>query len=383
MKNFRFIVLAQVLACVFFCACQKTDQSTDPQKPDPEKKYRTVTRFSEPVKVFGFQPQHRYAYCPSVIDNGDSTAHVWFCGNPQADKMVDNVYHIVEKADGTHSTPVSVLQPTPDTWDWCHTCDPSVIEGEFKMGGNSYRYAMFYLGIDTWDCKGNEVGVAFSNSLDSAVWVKYPDPIVPFTGDHSVYWGEGQASAVSLDKKGKVLLTYTEGYFITTIKYEILDMSDMDNIQRGEVKSIPLQGLVMTNGISDWANNADFALNQEQDVITMVRDVHPMSTTYPNFIANRVEVVKMKFSDFLEGRGRWTQVCYVGKTVSGFPRNHNSALSRDSFGHVADPDHPTIYYTVSGADPNVIHPAEWSYCIYKISWAEFQEEITEEDAPSI
>lgn len=372
-----------MLAILALAACEEKidDPQTDPQQ-DPEPVYETVTEFTEPQDIFGFQPAKRYAYCPAIVENGDGTSHVYFCGNPQAGRFVDNIYHIVVDADGKHDSVDDVLQPgKAGTWDSFHTCDPSVIQGEFKMGGESYKYAMFYLGIDTGDCLGNEVGVAFSNSLDATTWVKYPDVLIPFPTDHSSYWGVGQPSAVSLDKKGKVLLTYTEGYKMTTVKYEILDMSDMDNFTRGEVKSIPLAGIVTTNGIRDVANNADVAVNLEKDVIVMVRDVHPNPTTAPNFISGRVEVVSMKFSDFLEGKGTWTQICYISKKFTGYARNHNAGLSRDSYGYIADPEHPCIYYTISLADKEASAPYEWTYHIWRTQWVTRQVEVKPENKP--
>lgn len=48
---------------------------------------------SDVVKVFGFDGQNRYAYCPSVMATDDMT-HMWFCGNPDENVFVDNIYHV-------------------------------------------------------------------------------------------------------------------------------------------------------------------------------------------------------------------------------------------------------------------------------------------------
>ncbi|MBQ5485983.1 MAG: sugar-binding protein, partial [Bacteroidales bacterium] len=211
MKHIRILSLFAVLLALTACG------GTDPDVPE-ETIEVTDYVFSKPSFVFGFSGQKRYSYCPSVIANADGTSHVYFCGNPNQGTMVDNIYHIVENANGTHTTAVSVLQPSL-SWDSHHTCDPSVIEGSFKMDGTTYKYALFFLS-NPKEYYYNEIGVAFSNDLEAASWVKYPQQIVkktwPDEGDQSLggnskSWGVGQPSAVSLDKGGRVLLVYTIG----------------------------------------------------------------------------------------------------------------------------------------------------------------------------
>jgi hypothetical protein len=59
----------------------------------------------------------------------------------------------------------------------------------------------------------------------------------------------------------------------------------------------------------------------------------------------------------------------IGGKDSGFPRNHNAGIKRDSFGHIKEWDTPTIYFTVSKIAPDVAAAygkhAEWTYNIYK------------------
>ena len=333
--------------------------------------------FSKPSFVFGFSGQNRYSYCPSIIANTDGTSHVYFCGNPNQGTMVDNVYHIIENANGTHSSAVSVLQPSL-SWDSHHTCDPSVIEGEFKMDGTTYRYAMFFLS-NPIEYYYNEIGVAFSNDLNAASWVKYPVQIVrktwPEEGDQSLgggakSWGVGQPSAVSMDKKGKVLLAYTIGDSSgTRIAFRQMDLSDMSNPDLGTAKNMNAAGLDNLNGGSDYTCNSDFAICPDENKIVMVRPVQPHPSTYPSYIPVAQEVDYMDLDGFLNGIGRWTALARIDETLSGFPRNHNAGLSRDSFGHLSAWETPTVYFTVSRASPDVAASsgkhAEWTYHIYK------------------
>ena len=245
------------------------------------------------------------------------------------------------------------------------------------MDGETYKYAMFYTGA----CEEyfyNEVGVAFSNDLNADSWVKYPNQVVKKTwvaeGDldwgGGLCWGCGQPSAVSLDKKGQVLLTYTIGDISgTRVVFTTLDMSDMDNFVRGAPTTMSRNGLVGLDGKPDYTCDAEFAINQEENKIVMVRPVQPHPTTYPNYIPSAQEVDYMDLDMFMSGLGTWTSLGRIDPGLSGFPRNHNAGLMRDNYGHIGDWDIPTVYFTVSKESPDVYahedHMCEWTYTIYK------------------
>lgn len=372
----RFIFMAAMMSAAFL-SCSKDPVGGESGEPEGKLDSTLVYAVSMPQHVFGFIGQNRYSYCPSIVDNGDGTTHVYFCGT-KSNIMVDNVYHIQELGDGSHTDERSVLQPSLD-WDSRHDCDPSVIEGQFKYQGVSYKYAMFFLS-NPLEYYYNEIGVAFSNDLAAESWVKYPYQIVKKTWDEegdqywsatNKSWGVGQPSAVSLDKKGKVLLTYTKGDRAGTgLMWRELDMSDMDNLVVGPAKNMVVNGWTQKDGqTQDYGTNADFAINLDEDKIVVVRPVHPHDPEYPSFIASQLEVLWMPFSRFLRGEGKWTVMYRLGAKDSGFPRNHNGGMMRDSFGHIKNWDTPTIYFTVSKIAPDV-QPAygkhaEWTYNIYK------------------
>ena len=371
----RFYLLATLFTAALL-SCSK-DPIDDGNEQKPERDSVLVYSISMPKYVFGFTGQNRYSYCPSIVDNGDGTTHVYFCGT-KSNIFVDNIYHIQELADGTRSAEKSVLQPSLD-WDSRHNCDPSVIEGDFKMDGVSYKYAMFFLS-NPMEYYYNEIGVAFSNDLAADSWVKYPYQVVKKTwneeGDQfwsatNKSWGVGQPSAVSLDKKGKVLLTYTKGDADGTgLMWRELDMSDMNNLVVGPAKHIVSNGWMQKdNNTQDYGTNADFAINLDEDKIVMVRPIHPHDSEYPSFIASKIEVLWMPFSRFMQGEGKWTVMYRIEGKDTGFPRNHNAGLKRDSFGHIENWETPTVYFTVSKTAPDVAPEygkhAEWTYNIYK------------------
>lgn len=374
MKTLIYRTSVLMLAMLSFTLCSCSDDKSF-TFPDPEPTYEMV----DMVNVFGFYNQDRYSYCPSVTKDADGTAHMFLCGNPDEQIMVDNIYYVRINPDGTQTAPKSVLQPTPDTWDSFHTCDPSVIAGDFKMGGKSYKYAMFFLG----NKRGryfNEVGVAFSNEIDADDWVKYPHQLVEKTwegeedqvlSNGSKSWGVGQPSAVSLDHAGKILLTYTSGDAIATrVMWSEIDMSDMDNYVAPIAKPIVSGGLKQINKISaDHTANIDFAINVKENIIMMIRPVHPHPTSYPAFLPQAQEINYMPLNAFLASIGSWNIMLRITPQMTGYPRNHNATIERDMYGEIEDWRNPTVYYTVSKATPDVASGAsthaEWTYRIWK------------------
>ena len=375
---------------VFFAvlACNGGGEPSAPEEPDtpPEVKKPAWT---SPELVFAFPEteKKRYSYCPVVLgqDNGDR--YVFLCANPLADPsaslydtIIDNVYMFVEHPDGTLSGARSVLQPG-EAYDNHHVCDPSVIQGEFKMDGTVYKYAMFYTtGIKEYDyC---ELAVAFSNDLNADKWVKYKEgPIVrktwetegdlPWSGGNC--WGVGQPSAISLDRKGKVLLTYSIGDLSgTRVAYRIIDMSDMSKLDMGTQRSMITNGLKQSNGSQDIASNLDFAVDSGHDRIIMVRDVRPFPKSYPTFIPATLEVMYLSFTGFQQNVGTWKKLAQITPELSGFPRNHNAGFLRDNFGYIPDYMSPTVYFTVSKQSPDVYETPNlmccWTYDIYKTTY---------------
>jgi len=357
------------LFTILVLSCGKK-QSAEPPHPTT-----TDTATVAVSKVFGFDGQQRYAYCPSVISQG-STRHIWFCGNEPAGVFSDHIYYI--RGDST-TVPKIVLAPGPaGTWDDRHVCDPSVIKGKFNFNGTTYQYAMFYLGNRT-DRYYNEIGVAFAQSPDADAWVKYPDPLVPKTwaGDQDMpvgggqAWGVGEPSAISADHQSKILLTYTIGDANgTRVVVRQADLSDMTNIQLGQPTIVSTAGLTKLDYSTGniVLSNADFATDSNRTTVYMTSAVLPVPASYPAFIPAAVDLNRMAYSHSINGTGTWTAIERIGPTASGFPRNHNSGLGRDAYGAISDLQHMEHYFTVSRADPDVSPQqnalAEWTYQIY-------------------
>lgn len=370
--------LFYIIGLCLFCSCSDNTPGEEPPVTPPEP--TPTIAISKPEFVFGFTGESKYSYCPSALKQEDGSVHLFFCGNPENQIMVDNIFHIKINPDGSQTAPKSVLQPgIAGTWDDHHTCDPSVIEGSFSWNNVTYKYAMFFLS-NMYGVYYNEIGVTFSNSLDADSWVKYPKQIVRKTwsddGDQEIggggkSWGVGQPSVVSLDKKGKVLLTYTIGDIGgTRIAWAEADFSNMDSYTISTPMTIVQSGLLaIDNQSRDYTCNSEFAINQDADKIVMIRPVQPMPNDYPAYLNSALEIDYMNLSDFMNQSGSWTPIYRIIPDDTGYPRNHNATLLRDNFGHLQDWEEPAFYFTVSKAAPDVqpsgSSHAEWTYHIWK------------------
>jgi hypothetical protein len=373
----KYLIKIFFLTCCLIVSCGKEKEyNYKPEPKPPQEGYE----FKDIKEIFGFYGQQRYSYCPSIVKEDDGTIHVFFCGT-QNMIMVDNIYHIRINTDGSQTPAKIVLTPgVSGAWDDHHTCDPSVIKGDFNMAGINYKYALFYL-TNMYGVYYNEIGVAFSNDLETNTWIKYPTQVVKKTwnydGDESLggdskSWGVGQPSAVSLDKQGKVLLTYTVGDLAgSRIVWAEIDCSNMDNYTPpSTTQTMVKTGLTKIDySGTDVTTDSDFAINQTNNVIVIVRPVHPNSTNYPTYIEDAVEVAYMPLNDFLNSTGKWTPIFRITNNVSGYPRNHNPGIERNAYGEIENWEEPVIYYTVSLAAPDVEPSgtkfAEWTYHIWR------------------
>lgn len=379
MVNVLMKVIPGLLGLLLTISCSENGSGEDP-RPDPPEPVTPQITMSKPEFVFGFGGESKYSYCPSALKQEDGTVHLFFCGNPQNLIMVDNIFHIKIHPDGSKTTAKSVLQPgSPGTWDDHHTCDPSVVEGSFKWNNVTYKYAMFFLS-NRYGVYYNEIGVAFSNSLDADIWVKFPEQIVKkswsgdgdqIIGSNSKSWGVGQPSVVSLNGKGKLLLTYTIGDIGgTRIVWSEADFSLMENYTLSPPKTMVSSGLLaIDNKSRDYTCNSEFAINREADKIVMIRPVQPHPTSYPAYLNTALEINYMNLSDFLNLQGSWAPIYRITPEETGYPRNHNAALLHDNFGILQNWEEPVFYFTVSKAAPDVqpagTSHAEWTYHIWK------------------
>ncbi|MBC7328613.1 hypothetical protein H5T87_10975 [bacterium] len=306
-----------------------------------------------------------YNYSIYLIEEKD-VHHLWWCQNADPYQVVDHIYYRQFHFSKNRWTPPQpVLMPSDEGWDSLHTCDPAVVQGKFKYDGREYKFALFYLGTDSPNCKHNQIGVAFAQHPQGP-WVKYKaNPIIK--GSERT-WGVGQPSVISLDKKGKLLLFYTkqEEDFSTHTYMQELDFSDMSKPKFGEEKRVPTNGLREREEKTPVIlNDADFAYNPKRDIFYLVRPQHPypLSPTGERCIVSAyIQIGAIEGRKLRSGEGGWKIIGEIGPEDTGFPLNHSPSLSRNWYGWWENPQKLRINFSTARTGKDSL----WSYTIYSV-----------------
>lgn len=311
----------------------------------------------------------KFNYCPAILtevnDKGQTVMHIWYCTNKESGIIMDHIGYrtgvLQENGKWLFSDEQIVLAPTSGTWDSRHTCDPTVIKGEFKLNGETYNYLMSYLGCTTEDYQKNETGLAVAKNVGGP-WVKVDNlnPIVPwyddgdeeteqqkyesFKGTSKIYWGTGMPSLISVDGKGEVLLFYSSTLRGTGVRR--LDLSDLNNPKQVYVQSVNYNGAVNSQGMQCTPGIADFAYDKTAKrlyVTATTNEKRPPDVTKTlvsshsllMYIDN-VEDMNSACNLLLNGGYKWTVVGYIGPDETGWNRNHNPGLVKTDGGYIPD-----------------------------------------------
>ena len=310
----------------------------------------------------------KYNYCPAIIqeiEDGHNIMHIWYCMNRDSGVIMDYIGYRkgVQDEDGLweFSDEEIAIAPTPNTWDARHTCDPTVIKGIFNYHGTTYYYLMAYLGCTTEDYQKNETGIAVSVTPNGP-WVKIDEvnPIVPwyddgnieteeakyqsYKGTNRIYWGTGMPSLVSIDSESKVLLFYQSTLRGTGIK-EI----DLSVVETPVVNyTVSLQSTNIYNSVNQKCNISipDFGYDPATKrfyVASVTNERNPADVTLTrvnshSFVAYLENINSMEeLSTLLKNGGyRWKILGYVGPNETGWERNHNPGLVKNSYGYIPD-----------------------------------------------
>lgn len=307
-----------------------------------------------------------YCYAPSVLIDERSVEHVFACRNREARVMRDHIVHFTRNGDAT-PVPQIVLSPgSAGAWDSYHVCDPTVIAGEFRLNGKLHRYAMFYLGNNVNGSRDNQIGVALADDLDRP-WERVGEnPIIanPVAGA----WGLGQASAVSVDHKGRLLLFYTWGVYGTTGHVREVDLSDANKPIVGEPVTLPTVGLTTTDGSPDWLSNFDIVLDESRDRFLIVREQRPGASLAPRFIAPSLQVASVGRVELLKRQGTWTAEGSITPQMTGFARNHNAGFVRTIYGALPESSRVRVMFASSKQEPELKGLfAPWTYALHEIA----------------
>lgn len=328
----------------------------------------------------------KFNYCPSILtevdEQGQTVMHIWYCTNKQSGIIMDHIGYRtgVLQDDGkwVFSEEEIVLAPTAGTWDGRHTCDPSVIKGEFRLNGETYNYLMSYLGCTTEDYQKNETGIAVAKEAGGP-WVKVDNlnPIVPWfddgneaeeqqkyenlQGSTSIYWGTGMPSLISIDGKGEVLLFYSSTK--RGIGVRRLDLSDLNNPVEKFTTSISHNGVVNSGGTKCNLAIADFAYDpvaKRLYVASVTNERKPADITLTRVNSHSMicyieglENMEAVANTLQSGTYKWETLGYVGPSETGWNRNHNPGLVRTEGGFIPESNRIGIVVSTGNNDwPN-------------------------------
>ena len=314
-----------------------------------------------------YNPQGRfYSYAPSVIGNG-ATEHIWSCRNAQEGVIRDHIFY-TRRVRGAVMESRSVLAGgATGAWDSFHTCDPSVIQTRIRYGGEVFHYAMFYLGNDVNASRHNQIGLAVAGRIIGP-WRKFPLPLVRSTNPQD--WGVGQPSALSVNRRGRILLFYTRGDGLgTRAFFRELDLADLNFPVVGEEKLVTTNGLTGRDGAPDWLNNFDVVLDAARHRFYIVREQHPYPQSHPAYIGARLQIASINADALTKGGGVWRVENTITPEFTGFARNHNAGFKRSAWGALCKTNQISVVFARScaaGSDGECPTP-EWSYDLWEVT----------------
>ena len=98
---------------------------------------------------------------------------------------------------------------------------------------------MTYLGVDQWDSKHNQIGLAISKNIEGP-YIKFDrNPLIPY--EDRTKWGVGQSTTIVKDST-TIQLFYSSTTGNGRFCMREIKMNDLDNIVIGEEKPIRFEG---------------------------------------------------------------------------------------------------------------------------------------------
>lgn len=361
-RRWMYLILLLTAPCILSGSVAGDTFNAVPLKPQSAFSSATI-KWSQPSlrKIYD-PPGRHYSYAPSAIIERKKERY-WTCQNKEDGVVRDGIFY-TERVKGRIILSKPVLAAgAPGAWDSFHVCDPCVIAGQFRFKGTRYKYALLYLGNDVDASRHNQIGVAFTNDLAGS-WVKYPQPLVTCPDDQS--WGVGQASATSLNRKGRLLLFYTLGSLRETRGlWREIDLSDMSRPLLGAPNPVPNGGLTNIDGSPDFLNNFDVVYDPRRARFYAVREQHPYPQDHPSYIAAGQQIVSISNASLRSG-GKWRVEGEITPALTGLPRNHNAGIERTIYGTLPRHDSIRVVFADSCAGSECRDRAEWTYDLWEI-----------------
>lgn len=294
-----------------------------------------------------------YNYAPSFIRDRYGIIYGFICENRDPFEIVDYVYLYkgIPTADGyVWQRGTQIVAPSEDGWDDCHICDPDVREFRTQYKGETYDWIMTYLGVDQWDCKHNQIGLAVAKNIEGP-YIKFElNPLIGYEGRDK--WGVGQSTSIVLDEN-----TIRIFYHSTTENGPFcmrdIVLSDLENIVIGEEKKVP-----------NLSGNSYIAASRTH--LYSASEIRiDMDSQIPTWVGNYCQLLSTpKDSDICSVENVWKEIGLVSPELSGFPRNHNPGLLTDTKGYIENDREIVMYFTPAVVGEDWL----WSYDLYSATF---------------
>lgn len=331
MKKISCIVIA-ILMMILVAACNpETGEDKDVQKTP------------EGIPYIFTEYEGYYNSAPSIIEF-DNQRYVIY--NTNKEKNIAKT--VIAARKGTmvngkweYGEQKIILEPTAGKWDSVRVANADIVEGNFSYKNKEYKYLLAYQGNGIEAEKRFQIGLAVSNDILSG-WVKVENPFIPY--DYNVEgdtYGYGHPSMINFDKQSKILFFYSSGTaLLTSTRFVEADLSDLDNPVVSGYITVPVNGLPLDGMEIPMVANADFAYDEEEEKIFMVKDGYPYASSAPQ-TATKVSLAKIDLIDLYTVDGQWKQVVPEISSIdtategnTGWKRIHSACILTDAFGNI-------------------------------------------------
>lgn len=243
--------------------------------------------------------------------------------------------------------PRTVMAEARHAWDSAFSCNPRVIGGIFKNpfdDGQSYQYAMYYVGTAAVSGLGNSIGVAFSN--DGISWRKYPTPIIQDGASEN--YGPGQPAAYNADGKAAITLLYEESD--STVRH--IEATSADGLHFTVQGTLTCAGLDPDDPQASWGDIA-YDSKTHSWYALFNRQLRAPSTTGNVLERGQlgVELYRIPASSLLTGATPWQQLDTIDTNMTGYESNFIAGFVHDVYGNLNVGSYPDIDMYVAESSP--------------------------------
>jgi hypothetical protein len=290
-----------------------------------------------------------YDYSPSVIKSAN-LQQFWWCGagiNPtDVTQFSDTIqYESIDLTTNAHYGPLPVLAESQGGWDSVFTCNPKVVKGTFinPLGsGETFSYAMYYVGNGSLQGNDNCVGVAFSS--DGVSWKKYPHPVI--LPETTQGYGVGQPAVYNSDQHAAIRMFYEDNSF----GLHHVEALSTDGVH------FTVSGTLTTNGLeADSQTWGDMAYDPQTDYWYAAFNTALRNPATTGGILERgqygIKLYRIKDASLLTGATPWEFLTTVDTSLTGYESNFIPGFARDQYGNIIPGPGIQMFTSISNPPP--------------------------------